>query len=415
VKNQDKKSLIDYVEVIVKRRGFIVRTVVAITMILIIISFMIQEQFTATVTILPPSSEQQSMIGIMSTVMGSDISRLASLGGGLQGMTTLSDLFAAIMKSGNIRNRVIDKLDLMSIFKVDKKIDAHKMLDEMTRITILPEGIIAVSVTYHDKYLASDIANAHVEELDRFNTETAMTMGKKYRIFIETQLKETKDSLLISEENLQNFQSKHKTIALQKELETAIEGVAQLKSQIIVLEVQKSVMLPSAQLNNPILQNIDRQLNELKRQLAEIEVGGGNKDGFGAGFSMPFMELPELSLEYARLLREVKVQEAIYEVLVQHYEQAKIMEAKDTPTVQILDLAGPPEEKSYPQRKRIALIALCGGIILSVGLTFFMERLAIARRQKDSTLLRWYAIIGKIKSDFKVFIEPVKKRITWKK
>ncbi|GAJ22508.1 unnamed protein product, partial [marine sediment metagenome] len=79
--------------------------------------------------------------------------------------------------------------------------------------------------------------------------------------------------------------------------------------------------------------------------------------GFGAGFSIPFAKLPELSLEYVRLLRDAKVQEAIYELLTQQYEQAKIMEVKDTPTVQILDRASPPEKKTSPKRSRIVIMA----------------------------------------------------------
>jgi uncharacterized protein involved in exopolysaccharide biosynthesis len=78
-------------------------------------------------------------------------------------------------------------------------------------------------------------------------------------------------------------------------------------------------------------------------------------------------------LEYARLLRNLKVQEAVYELLTQQYEQAKIMELKDTPTVQFLDEAGVPEKKSRPKRALIVAFALVLSLCANVLIVFTME------------------------------------------
>jgi capsule polysaccharide export protein KpsE/RkpR len=279
------------------------------------------------------------------------------------------------------------------------------MLDEITRIDISPEGIIAVSVTYHDKNLAANIANSFVEELNRFNTETAMTAGKKYRIFIEKRLEENKDSLTKAETALRAFQEKHRTIALEVEVESVIETIAALKSEIILLEVQKGA-IGSASLSNPYTGNINKRLRELKKQLAKIEIGSetDKKNGFGVGFSIPLAELPELTLEYARLYRDVKVQEAVFELLAQQYEQAKIMEAKDTPTVQILDSAAPPEEKSYPQRTKITLLVLLASLFVSIGLVILRERFQKAKANKNAEILRWLAIFNQLMMEVKSLV-----------
>jgi len=395
-----KKSekLIRYLQVLLKWRYFVIKLVLITTIASLIISLLITPQFTATATILPPSSDQMTMLGMISANIPGNIAGLAKISG-LSGMVTPSDLFAAIMHSGRIKGKIIRRFNLMKEFGTKTFSDASKQLDAITKIEVSPEGLISVAVTYKNKNLAADIANAYIEELDKFNRETAMTSGKKYRIFIEKRLKETEDSLTKAEESLRKFQEKHRTIALDTEIEKVIETIATLKSQIILKEVQKGA---SGGVNNPYTQSIEQELRELRKQLAKIEFGSKTKkrDEFGAGFSIPLSNLPEVSLEYARLLRNVKVQETIYEVLTQQYEQAKILEVKDTPTVEILDKASPPEKKSYP--KRSAIVIFCAGLSLLTGfvLTFFFEYLEEIKKVSE-----WQEIYKIMNQDFIKFKE----------
>jgi len=373
---------LDYWMIIMKYRRTLIRNTVIITLAALIISLVLVHKYTATATILPPSSDQTSLLGLFAPNISSGLSGLSGMSGLIPGLATPSDLYAAIMKSGKIKGEIIDKYDLMSEFMAKTKTDASKALDEITKIEVSPEGIISVAVTYKNKYLAADIANSYVEELDRFNTETAMTTGKKYRIFIEERLEDNMDSLVMAEETLRTFQEKHRTVALDIEIESAIAAIAELKSQIILLEVKKGALTSSSQRGNPYLHDINKELRELRKQLSKIEMGSKTQDktGFGAGWSIPFAELPELSLEYARLLRDVKVREAIFELLTQQYEQAKIMELKDTPTVQFLDRASPPEKKSFPRRALIVLFAFFLSIIFFIPFAFILEYLSDVKK-----------------------------------
>jgi tyrosine-protein kinase Etk/Wzc len=384
VKETKEMSLSDYLEIIVKRRMFIIRNVIIVTVIAIVISLFLEVKYTATATVLPPNPNQDIMFGLLPTSIYSGatgFSSLAKLGGLVPGASTASDLFVEIMKSNAVKDEIIEKLDLKTKFKSKTMYHVRKILEEISDITISPEGIINVMVTNKDKYLATDIANSYVVELDKFNTETAMTVGKRYRIFIEKRLHENIDTLAQVEETLRKFQEEHRTIDLETEIISAIETIAQIKSQIILLEVKKGVLSSSSQFNNPYLYDVNKELKELKKQLSKIEFGGQDttKKEFGAGFSVPFSELPEVAVGYARLLRDVKVQTAVFELLTQQYEQAKIMELKDTPTVQFLDQATPPERKSFPKRMLIVVFAFSLALFSSVFVSFFLEYLEEAK------------------------------------
>ncbi|MGB3479107.1 MAG: GNVR domain-containing protein [bacterium] len=405
-----------YLSVIFKHRHYIGKVVLLFIISAVIISLLIPNQYTATTTILPPSSSFDGLFSIMGADVFSSFQGAAGLSGILPEATSPSDLFAVILESGTITGKLIQKYDLKKVFKVKTVTDATENLKEITQIMVSPEGIISISITWYDRQLAADIANSYMEELDRFNTETAMTAGKKYRIFIEQRLKETEDNLAKAEITLRDFQEEHRTVVLDTEIESAIATVAKLKSEIIMLEVQKGAASSSGSFNNPYVIKIDQELRELKKQLAIIQFGSTDttKKEFGAGFSVPFSELPEKSLEYVRLVREVKIQEAIYEILIQQYEQAKMMELKDTPTVQLLDRASPPEEKSIPKRGRIVIISAFWGFVFGVFASFFSEWLEkIKKNPKEYTKIT--ALWTEIKEEFHNFKSKILAILKFKK
>lgn len=76
--------------------------------------------------------------------------------------------------------------------------------------------------------------------------------------------------------------------------------------------------------------------------------------------------MPDLALQYVRLLREAKIQETLYGLLTQQYEIARIQEAKDSPTIQTLDIAKVPEKRSRPKRRQIVLLSVMAGAFLNL-------------------------------------------------
>jgi hypothetical protein len=83
--------------------------------------------------------------------------------------------------------------------------------------------------------------------------------------------------------------------------------------------------------------------------------------------SLPFptiKNLPLLGAKYADYYRRAKIQETVYELLTEQYELAKVEEAKETPSVKVLDPGRVPERKSFPPR---ALIIFLGTFVAAAG------------------------------------------------
>ncbi|MFA6235571.1 MAG: hypothetical protein WC824_15485, partial [Bacteroidota bacterium] len=99
------------------------------------------------------------------------------------------------------------------------------------------------------------------------------------------------------------------------------------------------------------------------KQYASLSTGQGNA---GADFEVPFQKVPEVAREMAGHLRDVKTLEQVIMYLSQQYYQDRVQEARDTPTVQVLDAATPAILRTSPKRAAWMLMTLLFSILVSV-------------------------------------------------
>jgi uncharacterized protein involved in exopolysaccharide biosynthesis len=189
-------------------------------------------------------------------------------------------------------------------------------------------------------------------------------------------------------ERLKVYQTQTQAVVMEGQTKTAIEAAATLEGQIVAAEVQLKAMQTYATQQNPDIIWLKESIEEMRRQLKRKEYGRstGNPKaepgGAASDFSVPLGSIPSTGLELVRLIREAKIQETIFTLLTQQLEQAKIAEAKDTPTVKILDRAVVPEWQSNP---KIGLnLGVAGAISIFVGIfiAFLLEHLKGIRRRE---------------------------------
>src|SRR4029077_16659368 len=112
--------------------------------------------------------------------------------------------------------------------------------------------------------------------------------------------------------------------------------------------------------NNIRVRSVQARINELKLQLEKI--GGKGEDSSAplgqqqASLYPSIRKLPLLGVAYADLYRRTRVQEAVFETLTKEYELAKVQEAKEKPTVKVLDAPNIPDRKSFPPRLLIMFV-----------------------------------------------------------
>jgi uncharacterized protein involved in exopolysaccharide biosynthesis len=371
----DSASLFDYWDVLVARRTLIASLCFIAVAASLAISLLLPNIFESTASVLPQLESKEG--GMLAALLTSPAAggMAQNLGLGLPSMpTTPTDVFVSILKSRVMADDVIAKFNLMDRYREKTMVDTRKELEDHLRITVTKEKVIKVAVEDIDPQIAADMANFYVANLDRVNRTVTVSKAGQNRAFIERRLTETVESMAKAEEALRDFQTKNKTVAVEAQAKVMIEAAAILQGQITAQEVQLQVMGSYLSPDNPDLARIRSNVEELKKQLT---IMGSGKDGkgmvLGDRLHPAMTNVPDLALQFGRLFRQVKVQETLFTLLTSQHEQAKIAEARDTPTVQVLDPAVPADKRSRPRLLLNLAVACVLSIVVGVFLAFFLD------------------------------------------
>lgn len=340
-------NLLDYVEIIAKRWRMITTVTATAFLLSIAISFALPKIYSSTALILPPQQDN-GVMGMMTALSGG----MAGLAGDLLGKGTSADLYVGILRSRTVKDALIDRFKLMEVYEQKYRLDTYKVLDTKAAISAgKKDGIISITVEDKDPKLAADLANAFIDELGRLTVKLNISGAGKNRGYLEDRLRKAKVDLTKTEEALRTFQASNKAFDVPEQAKASIQGVAQLRAQLAVQEVQIAGM--RSRFTDTTQEVIDAKaaIAKLRAQIAQLE--GGDR-----GSSIPSVgSVPELGQEYVRLMREFKVQEAIFELLTKQYEMARMSEAKDVDGIQIIQVATVSDKKAKPKRSMIVLAA----------------------------------------------------------
>ncbi len=354
-----------FIEIIIRWRRLLIINFILAAVLTLSVLLLFPNRYRASASIMPPESDAGGL-GLAGMLPSGISSLLGGSGLSLPGMATPSDLYAAILRSRAVSMAVLRKNNLKEVYKAKLDVDALNMLHKNTAIIVTSEGIISLSYEDTDPLRAANVANSFIEELNRVNRENLVSKARAMREFIEGRLDESVRDLTNAEEEFKAFQLEHNAISLDEQIKASINAIAELRGQLILAEIELGVMKKSLSPDNARFKNQEFKIEQIKMQLFKLEKGDAAQQDSSI-LNVPMAEAPELGLQYARLLRELLIQETIFKLLKQQYEQAKIQELRDTPTIQVLDAARPPEKKSGPFRVSSSIL----GGILSFGLTLF--------------------------------------------
>ena len=364
---EEEINLLELVQVVVRRKSLILKACLAAGILSVCYSLTLENVYTAHSKLLPPQKESGGLGALLNQAGG--LGGLAGLAAG--GLGGSSELYLGILKSRSVADAVIARLDLQKEFKTKNIDDTRKALERVVRSQSGKDGIITVSADSKDPVKAARLANTFVDELSRRSVQLNLSKAGSERIFLEKRLELVKQDLKNAEVEMKSFQERYKTIKADSQATVAIEGIAKLQAEIVAKEVLLARLRNSMTDENSEVKALQAVIARLKSQLG-VMTGSGGTDNI----IPPTGNVPALGVEYVRKLRELKIQEAIYEQLTKQFEMAKLSEAKDSSSLQVLDEAVPPVRKSKPKRTLIVLIATGGAFFLSLIAVFFQEYLA---------------------------------------
>jgi uncharacterized protein involved in exopolysaccharide biosynthesis len=336
------------------------------------VSLLLPNYYAGVTKILPPQQNQSS-----AALLVAQLGTSAGLPASAVGLKNPNELYVGMLKSRTVADRLVERFGLQKLYERDTLEDARRVLAERTAISHGRDGLITIQFEDQDRKRAAAVANGYVEELYRLTQTLAVTEAGQRRLFLDKQLKLTKDALADAEVALKKTQEATGLIKLDEQGRAIIDAVAKLRAQIAAKEVEAGAMRAFATDVNPAYVRLQQEISGLRNELARLEKN--NRAGGGDIF-VPTGKVPEAGLEYVRRLREVKYYETVFELLAKQFEIAKIDEARDTSLVQVLDEAVVPERKSRPHRARIVIV--CAILALLAAIAWALMRDAFARNRE---------------------------------
>lgn len=328
------------------------------------VAFLIPVRYESTVQLMPPDNQSSSGMAMLAALTAKTGGALGSVAGDVLGVKSSGALFVGILRSRTVQDRLVQRFNLKKVYSLKLEEDARSRLAENTGLSEdRKSGIITITVTDHDARRAAAIAQAYVEELDHLVAQLSTSSARREREFLEERLTAVRTDLDKASKDFSQFASKSGAIDIKEQGRAMVEAAANLQGQLIATEASLSGLQQIYTPNNVRVRAAQAHVAELKSQLERLggKAGGDAVDGDNGTAKSDaqypsIRKLPILGVTYANLYRETKIQETVLEALTQQYEMAKVQEAKETPSVKVLDSAQVPERKSFPPRTLITLV-----------------------------------------------------------
>ena len=360
-------SLLELFKVLAIRKRFIFQFTLGVVAVSAVIAVLLPNQYTAETLVLPPAPTS-SLNTALASQLGSGA--LASLATGGLGIKNPGDMYVGLFRSRTVEDGVIQRFGLMARYKLKRMVDTRKKFEDRSTVSFgAKDGLIRIDVRDRDPKFAADIANGYVDEFRKLSATLAITEASQRRVFFQGQLAEAKDNLAKAEEAMKNTQQRTGVLQIDSQAKSLIESASMLRAQIVAKQVQIRGMRSFATDDNPDLMKAPQELAALESQVAKL----GGAEQAPDSLLVPKGKVPEAGLEYIRAYRDVKYFETIFELIAKQLEVAKLDEARQGAVMQVVDVAVPPDKKSFPPRLLIIALSMVMAAIIASIIALYLE------------------------------------------
>jgi len=195
---------------------------------------------------------------------------------------------------------------------------------------------------------------------------------------------------------MKGYSKQHpRLVKLDREISQARQNLASETKQLIR---QGKFVDPVSQLGDLLQESVTLEAN-LKAYEAQVRA----LTKILNDYDTKIQRLPEMELQLARLVRDVKTNEKIYTMLLEERERTRIVEAQNRGNLRLIDAPEMPTSPFRPRKKLNLMIGFLIGLIIGSLMVFVLESLdtsiKTAEDVKKYTALSVLGTIPRIKSN----------------
>ncbi len=383
-------NILDYLYLMYKARKYIIWNFVIVCFLAAVVSLILPKYYKSSAILLPPSDTEDAF-GFSDALAALPVNiRLGSQG-------SPSDVFIGIMKSQTIAISIIERFNLVDVYGVPDRDRAVDQLKSLTSVKLTKEGLVQIEVEDKDRMRAAAIANMYWTMLDSLNQTISQRSARERADFLEQQIHEYEVALKQAELELKEYQLKTKALSPYQQQQLTISVTAELEMDIMKNEtLLKEYRYKSFSDTHPLVKEVLNTIKIREEQLHNMRFGSPKNSR--ESLFVPLQEVPDITLQYAKLMRRVEILGQLEQLLRQQYEESRIEQKNPTSTINILDRAKPAIRKFRPKRMFIVIVAGAASLffsIVSIVLIEFFSRLteiSPENRKKVEFLVRFLHI-----------------------
>jgi uncharacterized protein involved in exopolysaccharide biosynthesis len=347
----------------------------------VVVSLTTPATYVSRSSIMPSQQSVGGGSGVLSSIPS-----LSGLSGIQSSIKSSEELFIALMRSYSVQVSLIEQ------YKLKERYGARNL--EETRLALTNSvaifadkktGMLFIDANDIDPEFAAQLANAQVRELKVILSRLAVTEAQQRRSYYEQQITNTQNKIIQLE---LEFKDAQKNSGL--EVASLLSEASSLPGQIAAKELQLTVLSRFATGQNPEFKRLAVEISALRGQLARYDLSKTelktNEDSKSeqASEKAKTNKVQKATQAYNTL----KIQEALLDGYVRQLELAKVDEAKEGPSVQVVDEARAPEMRAQPQRKKMVITYTFIGLAIGFGIAAFSALFRNIRSTPEG-LQRW--------------------------
>ncbi len=305
-----------------------------------------------------------------------------------------------------VRTFLEDKLKGVqeTLVESENALKNYKEQNKVTELTAETEQMIKQSAEFESLYQAA---------------KTDLESNEKRLEYIQGQLSESQRAMLDEKSSM----SSPVIQELQKQMAQAIADRAAYEQQLkgagyrtdnnpkltqmeqrlkglqesIMAETKKLVSSGAVGLNPMVLsESLLNTVIEIKTENGSLKAKTAALGQIVQRYNNSMNSLPEKTLRLAQLQREAQVNNTIFMMLREKYEENRIAEAGQIGSVRIVDRAKPPKYPIKPKKKMNLLLGILVGLGLGVGMTFVKEYLDTSLKTIEDVERLGFSVLGSI-------------------
>lgn len=347
---------------LIKWRKLFIGSILVAAVLSVAVAFLLPVQYRATAVILPPSSSTG-----LPSFLPRDLTQVA-MTFGLELATP--EIYQTILLSRTLKERLIQRFNLREVYRLPPDAymdDVIEEVDNHMKVETQEDQSIAIHFLDRDPQRAAALANACIEELDSVWSGITSETARKNRVFLGRRVAEIQDTIRFLQDTIAKFQKEYNAISLSDQTQALIKAAADLKAEELSNRIKLQVLRGSLGEDHPMVKQLALSVEGMKER-ADAMV----KEGEGSVF-LAIKDLPELSRQFADLVRLLRIYNTLLEYTYPQYEAARLQEVKESANVQVLDYARPPDRKYWPPRKLIVLGCTALAFLLTLIYVTFRE------------------------------------------